>query len=103
MVHVVKYKETGDRPWFDADVSVGQLAVDQLVMRATRRTTLGISLVKPEPHDRSVVLLAWGEGESKATSGQSITCPLGNTTNAPIASHLQRQPTSRLVLMPGTM
>lgn len=38
-------------------VSVGQLVVDQLVVRATGRTALGPSFMKPEPHDRSVVLL----------------------------------------------
>ena len=63
MVYMVKYKQTGDCPWSGADVLVGQLSVDQLVMRATRRTPLGVSLMKPEPHDDSVVLLTCGDSE----------------------------------------
>lgn len=38
-------------------VSVGQFMVDQLVVGTTGRTALGVSLVKPEPHDSSVVFL----------------------------------------------
>lgn len=38
-------------------VSVGQLMVDQLIVGTTRRTALCLSLVKPEPHNSSVVFL----------------------------------------------
>lgn len=42
-------------------VSMGQLMVDQLVVGTTGWATLGISLMKPEPHNSSVVFLACGE------------------------------------------
>ena len=42
-------------------VSMGQLVVDQLIVGTTGRTALGISLVKPEPHNRCVVFLTCKE------------------------------------------
>lgn len=41
--------------------SMWQLMVDQLVVGTTGRTALGISLMEPEPHNSSVVLLACGK------------------------------------------
>lgn len=41
--------------------SMGQLMVDQLIVRTTGRAALGISLMKPEPHNGSVVFLACGK------------------------------------------
>lgn len=40
---------------------MGQLMVDQLIVGPTGRTAMGLSLVKPEPHDSSVVLLTYRE------------------------------------------
>lgn len=38
-----------------------QLMVDQLIVGTTGRAALGISFMKPEPHDSSVVFLACRE------------------------------------------
>lgn len=38
-------------------VSVGQLVMDKLIVGTTGRTALGLSLMKPEPHNSSVVFL----------------------------------------------
>lgn len=38
-------------------VSMGQLVVDRLIVGTTGRTALGIALMKPEPHNGSVVFL----------------------------------------------
>lgn len=42
-------------------VSMGQLVVDQLIVGTTGRTALGISLMKPEPHNSRVVFLTCRE------------------------------------------
>lgn len=48
-------------------VSMGQLMVDQLIMGTTGRTALGISLMKPEPHNSSVVFLTCRELENDSS------------------------------------